>query len=96
MTESRFSPGRQWLRTLGGAVALLTILRVWLGPVDIVPAAQAQIPDSGLQRKQILDQSRRTNELLARILNTLETRTFNVRIEGADKKSTAPARRRSG
>ena len=61
-----------------------TSLRVWLGPLTLTATAQAQIPDSGLQLKQIIDEVRRTNALLVEIKQLLVSRTFNVRIEGAD------------
>ena len=57
-------------RWLGRAVALLvllTCLRVWTGPVFLVPSVQAQLPDPALQRKQLLEESRRTNRLLVEI-----------------------------
>lgn len=96
MSRSCYWPATRWVRAAVITVAVLTVMRVWLGPVDLVQPAFAQLPDSGLQRKHILEETRRTNELLERILNTLETRTFNVRIEDADKKFADPVRRRGG
>ncbi len=84
------------IRTSLAALIVMTCLRVWLGPVTLLESAQAQIPDSGLQRKQILDEARRANELLAEISASLSrmnklltTGTLNVRLAGADKKTGA-------
>ncbi len=66
---------------------LLTCIRVWVGPVAILEPAQAQIPDSGMQRKLLLEEARRTNQLLAEIKQLLKTHTFNVRVQGADNQS---------
>ncbi len=75
---------------------LLTCIRVWVGPVAILEPAQAQIPDSGLQRKLILDETRRTNQLLAEIKQLLKTHTFNVRVQGADNPSSKRTGSRGG
>jgi hypothetical protein len=66
------------------AIVAVTCVRVWLGPDAAVPQACAQIPDSGLQRKQMLEESARTNQLLEQILDTLQTRTLKVSVEGQD------------
>lgn len=78
---------------------LASCLRAWVGSVPVLATARAQIPDSGLQRKQVIEASRRTNELLTEIKQLLATGTFNVRIVGADntstdKKAGRPAKRR--
>lgn len=74
--------------TLLGAAAtlfvLLTCLRVWVGPFPILREARAQIPDSGLQRKLLLEEAQRTNQLLSDIKRILESGDLNVRIKGAD------------
>ena len=67
---------------------LLTCIRVWMGPTPLIDPAQAQIPDSGAQRKMLVDEARRTNQLLTEIKQILSTQTLNVRIEGADNTST--------
>ncbi len=86
-------------RLLYGAITffvLLTCIRVWVGPMTIVKEAHAQIPDAGLQRKQLLEETRRTNELLTEIRQLLKDHTFNVRMKGADNQADAPAKRRGG
>ena len=65
-------------------LVLLTCLRIWLGPFPLLERAEAQIPDAGLQRKQLVDEARRTNELLSDIKRILETQTLHVRLQGAD------------
>ncbi len=75
---------------------LLTCLWVWVGPTAVLPAAQAQIPDSGLQRKLLLDEARRTNLLLVEIKQILTSHTFNVRMEGADNQARPPVKPRVG
>lgn len=80
----------QFLRYVVMAGLALTCLKVWLGPLKIENEAYAQIPDSGLQRKQQLDEARRTNELLADIKRILEDHTLKVRMEGADNQPNAP------
>lgn len=75
------------LRALGCLLVLATCLRVWVGPFSILPVAYGQIPDAGMQRKQILEETVRTNQLLSEIRTMLAERTLNVRIQGADNQS---------
>lgn len=72
---------------------LLTCLRVWTGAQPLVQPARAQIPDSGRQRKLLLGEARRTNQLLAEIAQILRERTLNVRLAPADNREGAPALR---
>jgi len=44
-----------------------TSVRILLGPLSLVDTAQAQIPDSGQQLNQLIEESRRTNALLGEI-----------------------------
>ena len=81
-------------RTVIGLGVLLTTIRVWTGPVPLIEPASAQIPDSGLQRQQLLDETRRTNQLLKEIKKILDTGTLNVRFPGADNPSDAPEKTR--
>ena len=68
--------------------------RLWLGPVDLIDRTYAQIPDSGMQRKLLLDESKRTNQLLSEIAGVLRTQTIKVRLETPDKTSIAVDRKR--
>ena len=81
---------RQWLGRVLVAAALLTCLRVWIGPLPTLETAQAQIPDSGLQRKLLLDEAQRTNQLLTEIRDLLAKPSLNARPHGADNKSGSP------
>ena len=63
---------------------ILTCFRIWLGPFPLLERAEAQIPDAGVQRKQLVEQAQRTNELLSDIKRILETQTLHVRLQGAD------------
>lgn len=80
-----------WLRGLVGFAVLVTCLRVWVGPFALTESVVAQIPDSGAQRKLLLEETRRTNELLTQIKQRLEQGPLNVRIVGADNQADAPA-----
>ena len=86
MIETVYSEPRQ-NRFVNRVVTLfvaLTCLRIWVGPFPLLERAEAQIPDAGLQRKQILDEAKHTNELLSDIKRILESQTLHVRLEGAD------------
>jgi hypothetical protein len=84
-SEQRELNGGTVLRWLLVAFVLASCVRVWLGSVDVVPQAQAQIPDSGMQRQQLLDATRETNSLLRKIQSTLQDGTLNVRVASTDK-----------
>jgi hypothetical protein len=84
----------KYMRMVIGLGAVLTVIRVWTGPVLLIEQASAQIPDSGPQRKQLLDETRRTNQLLQEIKQILDTGTLHVRFPGADNPSDAPIKTR--
>ncbi|MCO6439322.1 MAG: hypothetical protein J5J06_19710 [Phycisphaerae bacterium] len=79
---------RGWPRMLLVGFVLATLIRVWLGPIISAPTAVAQIPDAGAQRMQLLEETRKTNQLLTEIRQILLTHTFNVRAAGADNTGT--------
>lgn len=63
-----------WVNRLLAAIAVfLLIIAIELWGLGGAPpaAAVAQVPDTGLQRKQLIDEARRTNELLSAILDQL-------------------------
>lgn len=76
---------------------LLAIIAVelWAFAPDTTHRASAQIPDTGMQRKLIVDETKRTNELLEQILDHLETKPIRVHLI-ADEKSDTEGQRRSG
>ena len=84
---------RSWGRDAIGLLILLTCFRVWISPAPMLETARAQIPDSGMQRKLLLDETRQTNQLLRDIRQLLKEHTLNVRIRGADNQADAPAPR---
>ena len=84
MQNRTHTAGNRVLRVGLGVVLAVTVARVWLGPFGLSPTAQAQIPDSGLQRMQLLEEARRTNQLLSDIHRILHEGTLHVRLRGAD------------
>lgn len=58
--------------------ALLLIDR-WAGPSSLLPAAMAQVADSGAQLQALIEQTKKSNELLARIAARLEKGPVPVR-----------------
>lgn len=83
ITNYQYSQPRWFMRIIFMFV-FVTCLRVWTGPVSILNEAQAQLPDSALQRKHILEETRKTNRLLTEIKQILRSETLHVRIQGAD------------
>lgn len=77
----RYSRTRPWVI----ALIVATCIRVWIGPEPIVPTAQAQIPNAGTQRLELITEVRKTNEMLFRIATLLETGTLKVEMAGTDK-----------
>jgi hypothetical protein len=77
--------GRGAARWLLAGLGLATCARVWLGPADWLPRAEAQIPDSGLQRKEMIDELARTNQLLEEVLHVLKSGTVKVSLASTDK-----------
>lgn len=75
------------------ALLAMSTAALWDGRAAILPHAVAQIPDTALQRQQIVDQLKVTNELLNRIANHLETKTIKVRTVDTDENEgkTAPS-----
>lgn len=73
--------------------ALLSVLVVelWSLAPPWSAAAQAQLPNAGMQRVQQTEEVRRTNELLERIARRLETGPVPVRIEKAAARGAAEA-----
>ncbi|UCE62262.1 MAG: hypothetical protein JSU63_11220 [Phycisphaerales bacterium] len=85
MSSPYRTSGSHLARLVLAAFVLISCLRVWLGPTQIVPSAEAQIPDSAMQRRLLVEEAKRTNQLLSEIKQILTSRTLNVRVAGADK-----------
>lgn len=75
---------RRLLIILIGLLAIIAVELAVLRPGP-GPQAVAQIPDTGLQRKQLIDETRRTNELLEQIRDHLRHKTVKVALEQSDK-----------
>ncbi len=90
--QQRRRADKRLVRFALGVILTATCVKVWLGPVTMVPSAQAQIPDAGLQRNQLVSEVRKSNELLAQIAKTLKTQTLKARVEGTDKTGVRGAR----
>ncbi len=88
MTSQNQRPKRTRLETVCMIFVILTCLRVWMGSNTTISSAQAQIPDSGMQRKLLLEEVKRSTEILQDIRRILSTQTLKVRIEGADNTRT--------
>ncbi len=58
---------------------------LWQGHPSILPTAQAQVPDSGMQRNQMLKETQKTNELLRQILTHLQEKTVAVTMRDANE-----------
>lgn len=84
VTLDRFTRG-----ILCALTALLTIIAIelWVGRPDSVMRAQAQIPDTALQRREIVEETRRSNALLEQILEHLKTKPVQVTIKADERKT---------
>lgn len=74
-------------RLLTALVALLSVIAVelWVLRPGGPAAARAQIPDTALQRQNIVEETKRTNALLEQILDHLKSKPIRVTF-GADEK----------
>lgn len=88
-------PSSRWIHRAVVGFVLLTCLRVWTGPLPMLESAYGQIPDAGMQRKQLLDEAKKSNELLTDIRQALTQGTLHVRVEGADNQGAPAAPRGS-
>ncbi len=88
MCEQKTDPARSTRILLTVIAVLLAIiaLELWHAGPGMTPAASAQIPDSGLQRVNLIDEARRTNALLSDILEHLRTKPVKVEMQRTDKK----------
>jgi hypothetical protein len=67
-------------RLLVVVVALQTMILAgqWLGGPSYVSPAQAQIPDAGAQRQQMVDELKTTNAKLDKLISILESGKLQV------------------
>jgi hypothetical protein len=78
-------------RWLGVIVVLqgLILLGQWTGSPRIAPAV-AQVSDPGTQRLAMVEEQRKTNDRLDRIINLLESGKVQVTASLPDEKNDAP------
>lgn len=88
-TSVRGSRARRWTVA---TLFVLTLAKVWLPAVTEPVAAEAQIPDAGAQRVQLVEEARRTNEILAEIRDILRKEPLQVIVRSADNQSEEPRR----
>jgi hypothetical protein len=69
----------------------LILLGQWLGTPSVLPAAQAQVPDAGGQRMQIIKELEALNAKTERMMTLLESGKVTVRVSNMEEK---PANRR--
>lgn len=79
-------------RSVIWAVAALLAAQLWIVGTRPESSASAQVPDTALQRKQQLDEQRRTNELLTQILDHLRNKPVKVELAPPDKGEGAAPR----
>lgn len=95
MHERVFTLDRFTRTILTVITALLAVIAVelWFGRPNMVPAARAQIPDSGKQRHDLLREQKRTSDLLKQVLDHIRTKPIKVRIDATDKQAVGSAGR---
>ncbi len=71
------------LTSIAGLLAVIAV-ELWVGLGEPTRAV-AQIPDTGLQRQLIVEETRKTNALLEKILDHLRSGSVKVKLESADK-----------
>jgi hypothetical protein len=69
----------------------LILLGQWLGSPSVLPAAQAQVPDAGGQRVQMIKELESLNAKTERLITMLESGKVTVRVSNMEEK---PANRR--
>jgi hypothetical protein len=57
----------------------------WLGSPSLVAPAQAQIPDAGAQRIEMVKELQTLNGKMDRLIGILESGKLEVRVAGADE-----------
>jgi hypothetical protein len=73
------------LLTIVIVLQALILVGQWLGAPSLVNPAQAQIPDAGGQRQEMISLIKGTNDKLDRLIGILESGKLEVRVAGADE-----------
>ena len=94
MRRHEFTLDRFTRCVLLAITALLTmiVIELWAARPDMLPAATAQVPDSGRQRLEMIKATRKTNRLLEQILQHLRAKPIKVTIQTTDKSSGMKSR----
>jgi hypothetical protein len=94
MNRREFTLDRFTRGVLVALTVLLTIIviELWAGRPTMTPEARAQVPDSGAQRNQMIEETRRTNQLLEQILDHLRTKPVKVKTVDTDKADERPGK----
>lgn len=81
-------------RILGVIVVLqgLMLMTLWLGG-PALPQAQAQVPDAGGQRLQMIDQLKQLNDKMDRLIGILNSGNLQVKVAKDDEQKDAANRR---
>jgi len=86
VTKERFRiAARPWMALMVWAI----FLGVAVGPFSALSTARA-IPDAGFQREKLVEQVKKTNELLEQLIKLLRTEKVHVRVEKARQEPPAP------
>ncbi len=72
------------LLTLIAGLLFIVVIELALLLLPGIPSAQAQIPDSGLQRLQLIDAVERTNQKLDDLNKLLRTQVLKVKVVSTD------------
>lgn len=86
---------RPW-NVILGVLLVATFFKAWAPQEPVLSVAQAQVSNPAEQRRQLVAQARRTNELLSDIKRILESGKLHVRVDAADNQqgSVTSTRRR--
>jgi hypothetical protein len=83
MTGSKSNPPPKWV-VIVIALQVMTVLGQWIGSPRVEPA-MAQVPDAGLQRIQIIDQLKGTNDRLDKLIALLSGGNLQVKVAKPDE-----------
>ncbi|MCB9858090.1 MAG: hypothetical protein H6818_20590 [Phycisphaerales bacterium] len=86
---------RVLLTVIAGLLSVIAVELAFEGS-PAMPAAQAQIPDTGKQRLAIVEESKQTNKLLSAILEHLRTKTVKVEMKTTDTRKDGRESPRAG
>jgi hypothetical protein len=83
MAEKNSNPPSKWIAIVI-ALQIMTVLGQWVGTPRATPA-MAQVPDAGLQRNQIIEQLKGTNDRLDKLISLLSGGKLQVTLAKPDE-----------